>query len=404
MEGFGARAKEWECGKLKVAFYTTTILEHGGGLEKYFIDVSAALSERYSDLEIDIVTNSLRFTERLQKVLSIYYMKRIDLANVHKDKLIDITHRLGGKVNYIKAPSMRKLRYILKGYDVIYSKNESLEALILKSFGRRNLPPIIFGCHTAIEYPAPKTLHSKLHNALYRGRLYSCLVNNAAAFHVANKHEQQLMNNFGAKVVYFIPHPFDVAKHRELAAGNSFLRLELMRNMFNVIWAGRLTEQKGIDVLIQLVEMVNEKLPSANIEWNIVGGGPYKRDIEALASKFSNVRFFGYLPQHELAPLMVQGDVLVSTSRWETLPFNIAEAVSLGLPVIAFDIPGPRDIITHNENGYLVPDIESLYERLRLMVNGLLPNKSGSGLDRFSPDIIYPQLANMLREAPSLGK
>lgn len=385
---------------MRVAFYTNTILEHSGGLEKYFIDVATSLSERYDDMDIDIVTNDDRFAERLQTLLSIYYIRKLEKQSVHKEESSAIVHRLGNKVKYIKASNMRQLKTILQGYNVIYSKNELVEALTLKLLGIRCLPPVIFGCHTAVHYPNPRTLHAKIHNFIYMGVMYDFLTKNVSAFHVINKSDyQRFFTRF--QNITFIPNPLDSEKFRTLAEGNKDIASKSLSNGFNVIWAGRLTEQKGIDELVAIINRCGEEEWANNIVWNIFGDGDRRDDIEELSKRNSNVRYFGHVDEAILAGFMAQCNVLVSTSLWESFGYSVLQGVSLGLPVISFDISGPDEIIVNAENGFLVKSRDSFMNRLQFLVSGGSVGNPGSGLGEFAPDCVYPRLRKLLTEVAS---
>lgn len=127
-------------------------------------------------------------------------------------------------------------------------------------------------------------------------------------------------------------------------------------------------------------ELVNEAESSVALSYDrlklaLAGDGVLLEDMKALAAELriiDQVLFLGYTRNvDELYPCC---DVAVTTSRIEGLPFNVMEAMACGLPIIASDIKGHRELVTHGENGLLFEsgDVEGLAEELV----GALRNKS----------------------------
>ena len=106
---------------MKIAFYMTTILEFGGGFEKYLIETARNLS-KFDDVQIDIITINDKFTLRLNVLLSLYFFKKFDKSVHYKESLDVIKQRLD-KANYYKIDNLKKLQRKLNEYDVVYSKN-----------------------------------------------------------------------------------------------------------------------------------------------------------------------------------------------------------------------------------------------------------------------------------------
>lgn len=139
-----------------------------------------------------------------------------------------------------------------------------------------------------------------------------------------------------------------------------------------ILYAGRLAEEKRIDLLLQAFHLLKEK----HTEWTlgIIGDGPLRQSLEYLRDELrlkERVYFFGLVenPQYFLQ----QADIFVLCSRYEGFPLALAEAMACGLPVIATEYHyGVKEIITDGVNGLIVPpeDRESLSLALdRLMSN-----------------------------------
>ena len=100
----------------------------------------------------------------------------------------------------------------------------------------------------------------------------------------------------------------------------------------------------------------------------------------------------------------LQSKIFAFTSSSEGFPNVIGEAMSTGLPVVAYDcVAGPSEMIIDSENGYLIPlfDDEKFSEKLQLLMNNeSLRNKMGerakASIQRFSKDKISPQFLDFI--------
>lgn len=79
---------------------------------------------------------------------------------------------------------------------------------------------------------------------------------------------------------------------------------------------------------------------------------------ETLQRKYPDVRFIGILPQNELAVLYSQADVFVFPSLTDTFGLVMAEAMACGLPVAAFPVHGPLDVVANSGTGVLDHDLQ----------------------------------------------
>lgn len=123
-----------------------------------------------------------------------------------------------------------------------------------------------------------------------------------------------------------------------------------------VVGIGRLTHQKGFE---RLVDAFAEVAP-VHPEWRlrICGAGPRRARLEQqIADRGLEgiVTLTGQLQNVERE--LRDASIFALSSRFEGLPMALIEAMSLGLPVVAFDCPtGPREVIEHGRSGLLVPE------------------------------------------------
>jgi glycosyltransferase involved in cell wall biosynthesis len=117
---------------------------------------------------------------------------------------------------------------------------------------------------------------------------------------------------------------------------------------------GRLAHQKRIKDLIWAVELLRNIRDDAHLV--IVGDGPLRdalrqyRDGVRLQSK---VHFLGHRP--DVPRLLPHFDLVWLASGYEGLPNVLLEAMAAGIPVVASDIPGNRDLVVPGETGFLTP-------------------------------------------------
>lgn len=111
------------------------------------------------------------------------------------------------------------------------------------------------------------------------------------------------------------------------------------------IYTGRVAVEKSIEDFLAL------DLPGTKY---VVGDGPER---ERLAQKYPGTRFTGYRFGTELAALMGAADVFVFPSRTDTFGVVMLEAMACGLPVAAYPVTGPADVVEHGVTGILDEDL-----------------------------------------------
>jgi glycosyltransferase involved in cell wall biosynthesis len=118
-----------------------------------------------------------------------------------------------------------------------------------------------------------------------------------------------------------------------------------------ILSVGRLAPENELESLA----WVMDALPGARLA--LVGDGPDRARLERVFAGLS-VRFEGSLCSEELAAAYASADVFVMPSPTETLGLVALEAMASGVPVVAADAGGIRDLIRHGENGLLYDPAE----------------------------------------------
>jgi glycosyltransferase involved in cell wall biosynthesis len=119
-----------------------------------------------------------------------------------------------------------------------------------------------------------------------------------------------------------------------------------------VVSVGRLAQPKDFSTLLTAVA----GLPQGTARVRILGDGPLRTPLEAQISELDlegSVELVGEVG--DVRPFLHESDVFVLSSLSEGMPLSVLEAMAAGLPVIASDVGGLREVVVEGETGFLVP-------------------------------------------------
>lgn len=130
--------------------------------------------------------------------------------------------------------------------------------------------------------------------------------------------------------------------------------IEAMNNHFKLVSCSNLIPVKRLDLILESLKFVE----SCSWEWIIIGDGPQRDFIEAnisLLPDSSSVKMMGRLRNKDIYHFYEKEkpDLFINLSSSEGIPVSIMEAMSFGIPVIATDVGGTREVV-NNENGILL--------------------------------------------------
>lgn len=172
-----------------------------------------------------------------------------------------------------------------------------------------------------------------------------------------------------------------------------------------IVAAGRLTQQKGFDLLLEA--FAQSKLSQSGWRLVIAGEGDQRAHLEELILSLGltdAVSLPGFV--HDVDGLMRRAEIFVLSSRYEGFPNVLIEAMQLGVAAISFDCPsGPRDLIEDGVNGILVAreDVGALSAALRQLSDApdlrrmIGQNAARTVAERLSPAAVYGTWDELLR-------
>jgi len=133
--------------------------------------------------------------------------------------------------------------------------------------------------------------------------------------------------------------------------------------------AGRLTPIKGHKYLLEAAAVISRR--KTNVFFVFLGDGELATDLSQMASSLGikKVMFLGW--RQDVPEVMSTFDIFVLPSLNEGMGKVLVEAMALGIPIVASDVGGIPDLVTHNYNGLLVPpaDVEGMAKSINVLLD-----------------------------------
>ena len=172
-----------------------------------------------------------------------------------------------------------------------------------------------------------------------------------------------------------------------------------------LVFAGRLTAQKALELALEAVASTDE------VSFVVAGEGDERAQLERRAADLGldgRVRFLGPQPRERVLELFRAGDALLLSSRWENFPHAVVEALAVGTPVLATVAGGVSEIVENERNGLLVPrgeplDLAGAIKRFfgDAALRDSLRAAAAPSVVAYAPERIYARLERVLADATS---
>ena len=162
------------------------------------------------------------------------------------------------------------------------------------------------------------------------------------------------------------------------------------KETFTLLFVGRLSEEKGFDVLLDAFEILS-KNNSSSIKCIVIGDGDqqshYKKSVKSRMLT-DNVTFMGSQNQTRISEWMNQSHLVVIPSRKEGFGLVAIEALACGTPVICSNVGGLKEIVENGKNGFLFPveQKDELVERIERFIQNpetILPDNCVQSVKKF---------------------
>jgi phosphatidylinositol alpha-mannosyltransferase len=162
-----------------------------------------------------------------------------------------------------------------------------------------------------------------------------------------------------------------------------------------IAFVGQAVERKGLPVLLRAFEGLRREMPA---ELTLIGADP--AEVEPLLIEREGITVLGRVDDERKHAALAEADVLCAPSLGgESFGMVLTEAFAAGTPVVASDIAGYRDVVTHGEDGLLFPrgDAMALAETLRdLALDPGLAPRLGTAAARTAERYAWPHVAEQV--------
>ena len=326
---------------LEVKNLTFFMLHLGyGGIESATINTANALCKKYNIELVSFYNLENNQENKINKKIKIKYLynggpNKQELKDAIKNKNIFYIVKEGIKsIDILIKKKVLIIKEIKKSKsDVLVSTRVEFSTLLSKYGARKKIKIAQEHHHHNNNKKYINKLSNKYENIDYLFALTETLENDYKNF---------LKNNSNTKIV-LMPNMIK-SKFKDFT--------NLKEN--NLIFVGRLHEVKKVDDLINIFS----QLKNNDCTLYIIGDGDEYKNIQNLIKKLNlekKIKLLGYLNQEEIVPYLLKSKVFCMTSLTEGLPMVLLEAMSYGVPCIAYNTEsGVKDIIDNEENGFII--------------------------------------------------
>lgn len=355
-----------------------------GGIETATINTANSLSDKY-DIEIMSFYNlDNNQANKLNSKIRVKYLyngnpnKEEFLKSLHNHKIFN-TLKEGIKASKILLKKRIKVIKYIKNCKSDYIVSTRCEfSTLLSKYGNNNTVKIAqeHRYHNN-DKKYINTIKNKYNNIDYLFALTKCLYNDYKEFLKNNKHTKvELVPN----MLYEIP------------KCNSKLDKK------NIITISRLDYGKKNDDIIKSFSKIKE----SNWKLYIIGDGKEFNNLKKLINDLNlknKVILTGYKNKEEINKYMLDSSLFLMASITEGLPMVLLEAMSYGIPCIAYDVPsGVNDIIEDGRNGYIIKNRNELeyIKRIEEVINdSKLRNKLGLNAKEKAKEFSKEKIVNI---------
>ena len=260
------------------------------------------------------------------------------------------------------------------GYDLIHVHHPMLIGNSAVHYGKKYGIPVVYTYHTKYEeylhyidnvkgFENEKIVNAVCHLGTKAVPKYMKHVLKGCSGVIAPSMDIcRYVQGLGAEVpVHILPTGLDKSSYEKNDNKSKELRGKLLKGReFLFCTVSRLEKEKNQYYLLDALKVLKEKAGD-RFQFIFIGDGSEREPLRVYCEEMGledNVTFVGSVPNQEVKDYLFAGDAFLFSSKSETQGIVILEAMAAGLPVVALDATGVRDIVKDGENGYLIQEEE----------------------------------------------
>lgn len=343
---------------MKILIFAGYFYPHKGGYEDYTLKLAQGLINK--GYHVDILTtntnNSPSF--EVKDKMRIYRMDCWDSVG-KKYPIIKVTRKNLEILNNIKNQK----------YDIVNTHTRFwITSYLGYRFAKKNKIPLIHVEHGSV-HTQTDSLLVRIINQIVDHTFGKAIIKNAKVKIGVSDAAINFMEHLGKKGDIKISKGLELRRYNKIKL-NPKIKLNLKSNEKVIIGVGRLIYGKGFQDLITAFSRLKDK----NLKLVLVGDGDYKDKLIKLVKELKiseKVIFTGEKKEEEVISCLNLADIFVNPSYSEGLPTTVLEAGAVGLPVIATDVGGTKEIILNNKTGILIKpkDISALTDSISKLLS-----------------------------------
>lgn len=323
----------------------------GGGAEKVLTTIIKYINRDLFDITVCVLSGGGVYEKDITEFVNVHSVLRD--ASSYKG-LGQIWYKIKYHMIYHWLPMwLVYLLFVPKGNDVEVAFVEGLATRLLASSSNKCAKKMAW-VHCDLKnqpWPVQKGVYRDVKEEKFAYKKFDTVVC------VSKQVEGVMRDCYELSSTLTIYNPIDIQEILQLSSLVCDWNVDISK--FNIISVGRLEEVKGYDELIHIIGRVKGLVNDVHL-W-IVGSGTQKESLMNLVRKMNleeNVTFTGFI--RNPYSLMAQMDLFVCSSRAEGFSLVIAEALTLGVPVVSMNCAGPRELVNIQGSGTLCDSYEDL--------------------------------------------
>lgn len=384
---------------MKIGIFTDTYLPDINGVATSSYILRKTL-EKHGH-EVMIVTSELPDHSDYQDDENVLRLPGIELKKLYGYRM----------ANIFSFKGMREIKN--QGLDVIHIQTEFGIGIFGKIVAQILNLPVVYTYHTMYEDytyyvagnfdPMNKIMKKSVESI---SRIYGDNCTELIA--PSNKTKEALLSYGIDKDIHVIPtglmlDAFDIKNKNEEQVAKIKEKYHL-DPYYVVTFLGRLASEKSVDLVIEAAAILKKK-GIDDVRFMIVGQGPSKEELEALATSLDvedSVIFTGAVPREEVPNYYHASSCFVSASITETQGLTFIEAQASSLVVLARKDKNLEDVIVDGKNGFYFKDQEDLANKIieiKSMDTSVVVEQAAKDAKRFSDDVFFEKVYHVYKLA-----